>query len=166
MYFNDNGVTVPKNRTVIFSNGIIFFYISRTSNFNIDNLIIRNSGNIPFQRNASNFNDTAIKYDDTLNIRGNVYNFQGVVRSINNNTSPVLRECCAAMVMPEKSVKVSSDYQNSQVLIQYSPYNLTTSGEGAKTSYQRPIKYFDKNNPTLTKLYQETCTILLYLQKS
>ena len=97
-YFLESGVLVPRHTSLIYSRGVLFFFIDRRANiirynnmqpFNIKNLPIAVSG---FER----LNDREVDYDEEIKIRGDVYQLRSVVVAEINRT------------IPEKNVVVGS----------------------------------------------------------
>jgi hypothetical protein len=89
-YFLENGVLVPRHTSLIYSRGVLFFFVDRRANvikfnnmqpFNIQNLPIAVSG---FER----LNDREVDYDDEIRIRGDVYQLRSVVVAEINRTTP------------------------------------------------------------------------------
>lgn len=87
--FLENGVIIPRNTSIIYSNGVLFFYIDRRTNvirtrnmqpFNIANLPKAVSG---FER----LNDRQVNFETTLNIREDQYKLRSVVLAEVNKDS-------------------------------------------------------------------------------
>lgn len=89
-YFLENGVLVPRHTSLIYSRGVLFFFVDRRSNilryndmqpFNVQRLPIAVSG---FER----LNDREVEYDEEIKIRGDVYQLRSVVvAEVNNNST-------------------------------------------------------------------------------
>lgn len=89
-YFLENGVLVPRHTSLIYSRGVLFFFVDRRSNilryndmqpFNVQRLPIAVSG---FER----LNDREVEYDEEIKIRGDVYQLRSVVvAEVNNNSA-------------------------------------------------------------------------------
>ena len=89
-YFLENGVLVPRHTSLIYSRGVLFFFVDRRSN------VIRLNDNQPFNiarlptaiAGFERLNDREIEYDDEIKIRGDVYQLRSVVVSeINRNSA-------------------------------------------------------------------------------
>jgi hypothetical protein len=125
-YFLENGTMVPRHTSLIYSRGVLFFFVDRRANvirfndmqpFNIARLPLAVSG---FER----LNDREVLYEDEIKIRGDTYQLRSVVLAeVNRNT-------------PEKNVVVGSSaifmlhadpakglYQNE--FFQYDPLGVT-----------------------------------------
>lgn len=97
-YFLENGVMVPRHTSLIYSRGVLFFFVDRRANtfqyndmqpFNIARLPTPLSG---FER----INDREVEFDTDIQIRGDVYQLRSVVLAeLNRNT-------------PEKNIVVGS----------------------------------------------------------
>lgn len=89
-FFLENGVIIPRNTSIIYSNGVLFFYIDRRTNiirpidmqpFNISSLPKAVSG---FER----LNDRPVNFKTTLTIREDQYQLRSVVLAeINKDSS-------------------------------------------------------------------------------
>jgi hypothetical protein len=89
-YFLENGVLVPRHTSLIYSRGVLFFFVDRRSNilryndmqpFNVQRLPIAVSG---FER----LNDREVEYEEEIKIRGDVYQLRSVVvAEVNNNSA-------------------------------------------------------------------------------
>lgn len=87
-YFLENGTMVPRHTSLIYSRGVLFFFVDRRANvirfndmqpFNIARLPTTVSG---FER----LNDREVLYDDEIKIRGDTYQLRSVVLAeINRN---------------------------------------------------------------------------------
>ena len=88
-YFLENGAMVPRHTSLIYSRGVLFFFVDRRANvirfndmqpFNIARMPISVSG---FER----LNDREVDYEPTINIRGDSYNLRSVVLAEVNRNS-------------------------------------------------------------------------------
>jgi hypothetical protein len=87
-YFIENGVMVPRHTSLIYSKGVLFFYVDRRSNiirfnneaqpFNIARLPLSVSG---FER----LNDRQVDFDCEIKIRDDIYQLRSVVLAVVNN---------------------------------------------------------------------------------
>lgn len=89
-YFLENGVIVPRHTSLIYSKGVLFFYIDRRANiiqyndlqpFNISRLPLSISG---FER----LNDTEIDFEYEIKIKGDIYQLRSVVVAEINRNAP------------------------------------------------------------------------------
>jgi hypothetical protein len=97
-YFLENGTLVPRHTSLIYSRGVLFFFVDRRANiirfnemqpFNISRMPLTVSG---FER----LNDHSVAFETSLDIRGDTYQLRSVVLAeINKN-------------VPEKNVVVGS----------------------------------------------------------
>ncbi len=88
-YFLENGVMVPRHTSLIYSRGVLFFFVDRRANvirfndmqpFNIARMPISVSG---FER----LNDREVDFEDQIKIRGDTYNLRSVVLAEVNRNS-------------------------------------------------------------------------------
>jgi hypothetical protein len=108
-FYWENGMMIPKQTSIIHSNGVLFFYVDRRANvinftdmqpFNISRLPIAVAG---FER----LNDREVDFDMNIHIRGDNYRLRSVVlaevnENINQhqNASKVVIGSSAAIVIP------------------------------------------------------------------
>jgi hypothetical protein len=87
--FLENGTMVPRHTSLIYSRGVLFFFVDRRANvirfndlqpFNIARLPTAISG---FER----LNDREVNYEDVIKIRGDTYQLRSVVLAEVNRTS-------------------------------------------------------------------------------
>lgn len=88
-FFIENGVMVPRQTNLIYSRGVLFFYVDRRAHvlkfnemqpFNVSRLPVSISG---FER----LNDAQVVFDNEIKIRGDVYQLRSVVLAEVNNMS-------------------------------------------------------------------------------
>jgi hypothetical protein len=88
--FIENGAMVPRHTSLIYSRGVLFFFVDRRANviryndmqpFNISRLPLSVSG---FER----LNDREVDYEDEITIRTDVYKLRSVVVAEINRNSP------------------------------------------------------------------------------
>jgi hypothetical protein len=97
-FFLENGTLVPRHTSLIYSRGVLFFFVDRRANvikfndmqpFSISRMPLTVSG---FER----INDQVVNFETSLEIRGDVYQLRSVVLAeLNKNT-------------PEKNIVVGS----------------------------------------------------------
>jgi hypothetical protein len=89
-YFLENGTMVPRHTSLIYSRGVLFFFVDRRANvirfndmqpFNVGRLPTAISG---FER----LNDREVFYEDEIKIRGDSYKLRSVVLAEVNRNSP------------------------------------------------------------------------------
>lgn len=89
-YFLENGAMVPRHTSLIYSRGVLFFFVDRRANvirynemqpFNILSLPTAVSG---FER----LNDREVTVKETLTVRGDVYKLRSVVLAEVNRNAP------------------------------------------------------------------------------
>ena len=83
-FFIENKLFVPKNKSVLFSRNLVFFYINRRmQGMNLANVSMKFSyTNIPYQMfnlNQSTVNDLEVSFDDQLTVGNDVFNLRSVV---------------------------------------------------------------------------------------
>jgi|LauGreDrversion4_2_1035121.scaffolds.fasta_scaffold100115_2 hypothetical protein len=89
-YFLENGAMIPRHTSLIYSRGVLFFFVDRRANviryndmqpFNIARLPLSVSG---FER----LNDREVDYKDEITIRSDVYQLRSVVLAEVNRNAP------------------------------------------------------------------------------
>jgi hypothetical protein len=139
-YFLENGALVPRQTSLIYSRGILFFFIDRRSNvvrfndiqpFNIARLPTTVSG---FER----LNDREVSYEDEIKIRGDTYQLRSVVLAEINRNLPekniVVGSSTAIMVHADPDKQI---YQNAY--IHYDPLGVSDVARDANGQIvQRP----------------------------
>jgi hypothetical protein len=89
-YFFENGLMIPRYTSLIFSRGVLFFFVDRRSNiiryndlqpFNVARLPLSVSG---FER----LNDREVDFDVEIKIRGDTYQLRSVVLAEVNRLAP------------------------------------------------------------------------------
>lgn len=146
-FFLENGVITPRNTSIIYSRGVLFFYIDRRTNiirthdmpvFNISRLPIAISG---FER----INDREVIFNYNITIRGDVYKLRSVVLSEVNNS------------ISEKNVVVGSSamimcHPNYEEIMEeeffiYDPLNVIDKvSQMNDTYYRKPIRLISRNH--------------------
>jgi len=118
----ENGVVVPKHTSLIYSKGVLFFYIDRRSN------IIYNKQATPYILNVPSavagferLNQRQVLFDPIFTIRNDVYQLRSVIISETNNLSGQndLVIGSSAMCMIHKDV---SSFEEEYFI--YDPYNV------------------------------------------
>ena len=140
-YFFENGVMLPRHTSLIYSRGVLFFYVDRRANviryndmqpFNITNLPTAVSG---FEK----LNDRDIDFDNEIKIRGDVYQLRSVVLSEVNRT---LHE--SNVVVGSSTLIMSHvNLEKAQLLnefLQYDPIGVSDSVErNGQTQNRLPV---------------------------
>jgi hypothetical protein len=140
-YFYENGVMIPKQTSIIYSKGVLFFYVDRRAHvlrfndmqpFNISRLPVSITG---FER----LNETKVNYEDELTIGDDKYELRSVVvAEVNNNT--VERN----IVVGSSAIFLLSPNKNSNVVVneyfQYDPLSVNNMVE----SSVEPNKYVSR----------------------
>ncbi len=139
-YFLENGAMVPRHTSLIYSRGVLFFFVDRRANtirlndiqpFNISRLPVAISG---FER----LNDREVDFEDELKIRGDVYQLRSVVVSEVNRNDPernvVVGSSAAFMIHanPEKGVFQKEYFVYDPVGVVDSLYDQTTNKYSAR----------------------------------
>ena len=148
-FFLENGVITPRNTSIIYSRGVLFFYIDRRTNvirtsdmpmFNINRLPLAISG---FER----INDREVKFNYNINIRDDVYKLRSVVLSevnnISNETNIVVGSSTMIMCHPDYT-----DIMEEEFFI-YDPIKVVSKEfQNSDTSaYRKPIRLIFRNHP-------------------
>jgi len=126
----ENGVVIPKFTSLIYSRGVLIFYVDRRTN-----VIYNSQANLSFAFNKlptavagfDRLNEREINFETTFKIRNDEYNLRSVVISeVNKNASVdsniVIGSSTAIMVHPDiNQQKFSSEY------LLYDPYCVVNS---------------------------------------
>ena len=145
-YFLENGALVPRHTSLIYSRGVLFFFVDRRANviryndmqpFNVQNLPIAVSG-------CERLNEREVDYDEEIKIRGDVYQLRSVVIAEVNRT------------MPERNVVVGSSaifmmHPNPSNQLQFREYFMYDP-VGVADAVQGPNGVL-ANRPPVTQLY-------------
>jgi hypothetical protein len=131
-YFLENGVMVPRHTSLIYSRGVLFFFVDRRANvirfndmqpFNIARMPIAVSG---FER----LNDREVDFEDVIKIRGDTYNLRSVVLAeVNRNSVErnVVVGSSAIFMLHADSAKNSFQHE----YFQYDPISVADATVGA-----------------------------------
>lgn len=136
-YFIENGVMVPRHTSLIYSRGVLFFFVDRRANtirlndiqpFNVARLPISISG---FER----LNDREVDYQTEIKIRGDRYQLRSVVLAEVNRNMPeknlVVGSSAIIMVHPDiENGRYQADY------IQYDPMSVLDTVVNPATGFQ------------------------------
>ncbi len=115
-FFLEHGVMVPKQTNLIYSRGVLIFYVDRRAHvlkfndmqpFNVSRLPMTISG---FER----LNDAQVIYQDEIKIRGDVYQLRSVVVAETNNVAAekniVVGSSTIFMIHASNGVNVSEHF--------------------------------------------------------
>jgi hypothetical protein len=169
-YFLENGTIVPKHTSLIYSRGVLFFFVDRRATvihtintinpFSMSNLPLAASG---FER----INEREVNYKPILKIRNDLYNLRSVVVSEVNNkiaqTNIVVGSSTAIMVHPDSSKGI---YTPEYLL--YDPYTVVDAklmgGTALRNDPITPIEGFnvDPNVPSFTDMVRKRGIIFMY----
>jgi hypothetical protein len=133
-YFLENGTMVPRHTSLIYSRGVLFFFVDRRANvirfndmqpFNIARLPTAVSG---FER----LNDREVNYEDEIKIRGDTYQLRSVVLAEINRNAPesnvVVGSSAIFMIHSDPANGV---FQNE--FFQYDPLGVTDAVQDPTT---------------------------------
>jgi hypothetical protein len=147
-YFVENGIMIPKQTSIIYSKGVLFFYVDRRAHtlrfndmqpFNISRLPVSITG---FER----LNDTRVQFNETISIGEDEYQLRSVVvAEVNNNT--VERN----IVVGSSAIFLISPTKNPNVVVneyfQYDPLSVNNMVESSANSNQyvnrQPVNSID-----------------------
>lgn len=169
-YFLENGTIVPKHTSLIYSRGVLFFFVDRRATvihtintinpFSMSNLPLAASG---FER----INEREVNYKTTLKIRNDLYNLRSVVVSEVNNkiaqTNVVVGSSTAIMVHPDSSKGI-----HTPEYLLYDPYSVVDAklmgGAAVRNDPVTPIEGFnvDPNIPSFTDMARKRGIIFMY----
>jgi len=134
----ENGVVMPKQTSLVYSRGVLFFYIDRRSNviYKTQELPSFIFGKLPSAvAGFSRLNKRLVNFDTTLNIRNDRYNLRSVVLSeindLANENNLVIGSSSIFMVHKDYEAQRYSD----ECFI-YNPYSVVKS-RIIGDSYQR-----------------------------
>jgi hypothetical protein len=102
----ENGMVVLKNTSIIYSRGVLFFFVDRRANtFRLANSDIYNVERLPIAVSGFERLDTqVIDFSETIKIRGDEYNLRSVVLSEVNRLEPeknmIVGSSAAFMIHP------------------------------------------------------------------
>lgn len=88
-YFLENGIIVPRNTSLIYSRGVLFFYVDRRANvIRFNDMQPFNLGRMPAAISGfDRLNKSVVQYEDTIQFGGDDYKLRSVVLAEVNNTS-------------------------------------------------------------------------------
>jgi hypothetical protein len=148
-FFLENGVVTPRSTSIIYSRGVLFFYVDRRTNiikaqdmqpFNISKLPISISG---FER----LNDRSVIFKTEFNIRDDVYQLRSVVLSeVNNSTiekNLVIGSSAIFMIHPDNVNTFVEEY------FIYDPIKVTDkviSSNGNFFTNRNPVRVIQANH--------------------
>lgn len=165
-YFLENGAIVPRNTSLIWSRGILVFYVDRRANFlhynNQMNILSMNV--LPASVAIGGFeklNKSVVIVPESLSIRNEEYDLRSVVISeINSNTQTGVNLVLGSSAL----IKHPSDFTTNQPtrFYYYDPYG--------PLKYQEPITEIDFQNDTeydrnFIGMAQQTGTVFIYASK-
>lgn len=129
-YFLENGAMIPRHTSLIYSRGVLFFFVDRRANviryndmqpFNIARLPLSVSG---FER----LNDREVDYSDEITIREDVYQLRSVVLAEVNRNAPERN-----IVVGSSTIIMNHADTNNNIFtaeyIQYDPISVSDAVE-------------------------------------
>jgi len=115
-YFLENGSLVPRHTSLIYSRGVLFFFVDRRANmirinelqpFNLAKMPLTVSG---FER----LNNREVDFETTLHIRDDTYNLRSVVLAEVNRNAPekniVVGSSAIFMIHADNQTRFSNEY--------------------------------------------------------
>jgi hypothetical protein len=146
-FFLENGVITPRSTSIIYSRGVLFFYIDRRTNiirpqdmqpFNISRLPLSVTG---FER----LNDRPVNFQTEFKIREDVYQLRSVVLSeVNNNTvekNMVVGSSAIFMLHPDNRQRFIEEF------FIYDPIKVTDkllSQSGNSFTFRDPVRQIQR----------------------
>jgi hypothetical protein len=139
-YFLEGNHVVPKHTDLIYSRGVLIFYVDRRASvIRVQNHVPFNLGKFPealagFER----LNDRQVEFSRTISIRGDRYELRSVVLSeVNKNITQhniVVGSSTAVMIHADPaSGRVSDEY------FHYDPYGVIDFQQGAPNNHNAPV---------------------------
>lgn len=127
-YFIENGTMIPRHTSLIYSRGVLFFFVDRRANiiryndmqpFNIARLPLSVSG---FER----LNDREVDYLDEITIRSDVYQLRSVVVAEVNRNAPERN----LVVGSSTIIMIHADLTQKQFVNEYFLYDPMSVSDG------------------------------------
>jgi hypothetical protein len=127
-YFIENGAMIPRHTSLIYSRGVLFFFVDRRANiiryndmqpFNIARLPLSVSG---FER----LNDREVDYQDEITIRSDVYQLRSVVVAEVNRNAPERN----LVVGSSTIIMIHADLTQQQFVNEYFLYDPMSVSDG------------------------------------
>jgi hypothetical protein len=128
-YFIENGTMVPRHTSLIYSRGVLFFFVDRRANviryndmqpFNVSRLPLSVSG---FER----LNDREVDYQDQITIRSDVYHLRSVVVAEVNRIAPEQNIVVGSSTIIMNHADISKNRYTSEFM-QYDPISVSDTG--------------------------------------
>lgn len=162
--FVENKVLVPKNKSVIYSHEMIFFYADRkyrTINFANVNMGFKNIYLSPSFIGATSLNDTALIFNENQRIGRENFQLRGViVLQTPPNGASIVTGCSASIVVPR-------DTNRGRMTNEYLSYNPTAASikfeENGQYKSNTPVAWLPENSHNSKKsgfknsAYQRGC---------
>jgi hypothetical protein len=131
-YFIENGTMVPRHTSLIYSRGVLFFFVDRRANviryndmqpFNVSRLPLSVSG---FER----LNVREVDYQDQITIRSDVYHLRSVVVAEVNRNSPEQNIVVGSSTL----IMIHPDLNNNRFTSEFMQYDPMSVSDSALTS--------------------------------
>jgi hypothetical protein len=169
-YFIENGAMTPRHTSLIYSRGVLFFFVDRRANvirfndmqpFNINRLPIAVSG-------FETINDREVDYNEEITIRSDVYRLRSVVIAEVNRNSPekniVVGSSTIIILHPNPAIGA---FQNEY--LQYDPIGVSDAAEvGGKLQHRSPVSQIHGTpgigvpNTSFTEMARQRGIIFMY----
>lgn len=140
-YFLENGAMIPRHTSLIYSRGVLFFFVDRRANviryndmqpFNIARLPLSVSG---FER----LNDREVDFKEEITIRSDVYQLRSVVLAEVNRNAPERNLVVGSSTIIMNHADPANNIYQSE-LFQYDPISVADSIEiGGKLVNRTPV---------------------------
>jgi hypothetical protein len=135
-YFLENGTMVPRHTSLIYSRGVLFFFVDRRANvirfndmqpFNIARLPAAVSG---FER----LNDREVIYEDEIKIRGDTYQLRSIVLAEVNRLTPEKNVVVGSSAIFMIHANPQKGYFQNE-FFQYDPLGVTDAVQNANGQF-------------------------------
>jgi hypothetical protein len=165
-----NGSIVPKHTSLIYSNGVLFFYVDRRANVvKIDNgLLPYNMSSIPIASSGfERLNNRTVAFEETINIREDTYKLRSVVVSEINNQNPAELLVIGSSAIFTLPAEPKYNRYNTEYF-QYDPYSVIRNQSINNTSSSNgPIQIIAgtpqlNSSNSFTEIAQERGVIFMY----
>lgn len=181
-YFIEHKTVVPKNKSIIYSNQVAFFYANRrypSVNFNTTQMTLRYMSLPMTVVNQTTINKSIINFDNRMRIGRDWFNLRSVVvlqRPPLNDTN-IATGCSAMIVVDPKSPTNMYQSSGAPVYIHYNPsiasimyYDGNQPQQQSQYVANTPVSYIDEYTTDPSRIgfrneAQERGTVFFYVKE-
>jgi hypothetical protein len=157
--FRENNVIVPKLTNIIYSRGVLFFFIDRRSNvirFNENRIL--NISRLPIAVSGlERLNTRPVSYIESIQIRNEKYNLRSIVCAELSKTTEEENIVIGSSTILIKPVDLENNITRSEYYI-YNPLNVNVPEEKLSTTG----KYNYISNPVIEYTADPNCDSMIY----